>query len=456
MRHFLLLLFTVTLLSSCSVEKLVSKGDYDRALDKAITKYAKTGKINTDDLKAAEKAYKYIQARDIKRVKAMALREGISWGEMYHLMEIMLGRQELVEMHLPIVSKDRYRADFEMIKMGLLEEEVFNSAQKRDLDAIESLQSRNDRTTANQIFLLYQDIDDRQNAVRNSLPLVSSDGYQARHEFVEIGSDLTDSKHEAIDYTIDLVKEMILLGKNGDKRQARLALEKLEDIDDLGARMQEINDLKKQARYYGMERILVRVENRSSAILYQELEREVEKISVKQFNSKWTQYYNEYDNQKDIDKIATFVIDNIAISPSQETVNHYEDTKTIKDGWEYVLDANGNVKKDTLGNDIKKDRYVEIKADVAEITRFKEVIVSGKLEMRNLNSSRVLESNQVNVNSVFESVFGSYKGDARALSKKSKEVVNFTPQPFPTDVGLTLQAVDILKEEMKRFLTRFS
>ena len=40
---------------------------------------------------------------------------------------------------------------------------------------------------------------------------------------------------------------------------------------------------------------------------------------------------------------------NIEVSPEQIKEREYEDTKEIEDGFEYVLDGNGNVAKDSSG-----------------------------------------------------------------------------------------------------------
>ena len=58
-------------------------------------------------------------------------------------------------------------------------------------------------------------------------------------------------------------------------------------------------------------------------------------------------------------------------SIAQETFDFYKGEKNIKDGFTYVLDTNGNVMKDSLGNDIKVDKIVKISAKKIEFEQTK-------------------------------------------------------------------------------------
>ena len=55
--------------------------------------------------------------------------------------------------------------------------------------------------------------------------------------------------------------------------------------------------------------------------------------------------------------------------------------KRISDGFEYVLDANGNVMKDTAGNDIKLQKFKDITCTLIETQQFKSVEIRGEVEI---------------------------------------------------------------------------
>ena len=60
----------------------------------------------------------------------------------------------------------------------------------------------------------------------------------------------------------------------------------------------------------------------------------------------------------------TLNFNQISVSPERISKKEYRRKKRIKDGWKYKLDRNGNVMKDSLGNDIKTDVYKIVTARV--------------------------------------------------------------------------------------------
>ena len=63
--------------------------------------------------------------------------------------------------------------------------------------------------------------------------------------------------------------------------------------------------------------------------------------------------------------------------------------KRIVDGWEYKLDGDGNVMKDSLGNDIKIDRIINIRARLAEFSQFKSTQILANVVYTDLKSNQV-------------------------------------------------------------------
>lgn len=74
-------------------------------------------------------------------------------------------------------------------------------------------------------------------------------------------------------------------------------------------------------------------------------------------NRKWYKFYTTEDNANvEFDYQVNINIKEIAITPEKEKEREYTETALVKDGFEYVRDERGNVKKDSLGNDIKKKK----------------------------------------------------------------------------------------------------
>ena len=128
----------------------------------------------------------------------------------------------------------------------------------------------------------------------------------------------------------------------------------------------------------------------------------------------------------------------------------YEESKRIKDGFEYVLDEKGNVMKDSLGNDIKVDRYVQVHAWVLETHQQKVARIVGELAFFDVRRSTLLESRPLNAEAIFENYAATFRGDRRALSPETRNRIGNVPVPFPSDENMLYDAVTYLKPAMKQ------
>ena len=126
----------------------------------------------------------------------------------------------------------------------------------------------------------------------------------------------------------------------------------------------------------------------------------------------------------------------------------------IKDGFEYILDENGNVMKDSLGNYIKVDRYVEIQAWVLETFQQKMANVSGQLEFYDTRTNELIDRKKLVADAIFENYASTFEGDRRALSRESKRRIGNRPLPFPTNEALLYDAAQSLKPIIKEKLSR--
>jgi hypothetical protein len=114
-KNLLIYFLIVIIISSCaSSEKLVVKGRYDEAINKAVRKIAKNPK-STKDILALEKAYNEANRRDNERIKFLKL-EGKpeSWDKIFVLYNNLKMRQSHVRTVLPLNVNGR-RIDFEYI-----------------------------------------------------------------------------------------------------------------------------------------------------------------------------------------------------------------------------------------------------------------------------------------------------------------------------------------------------
>jgi hypothetical protein len=285
----------------------------------------------------------------------------------------------------------------------------------------------------------------RQELVEPLLPLVSEDGHQASFQFVRVEPLIQEAEQGAADYHYNEAKRLLDRAENGDKVAAKRAYEELLSIDRYFLHFKDKDVLKDRALMLGMNNVLVEVQNKANVIIPVEFENELKRIDIRSLENEWTRYYTEPQANVKFDYVAAIVIDRLYVSPEQEKEVMYIDEAEIKDGFNYVLDSKGNVMKDTLGNDLKTDKFVTVRADVHELFRLKKAELAGRVEYKESRTGKIVRSKPVFVETVFESFASRFSGDKRALSEKTKKNLRTTPLPFPTDFDLTMQAAEKLK-----------
>jgi hypothetical protein len=117
-----------------------------------------------------------------------------------------------------------------------------------------------------------------------------------------------------------------------------------------------------------------------------------------------------------------------------------------------VYDSNGNVAKDSLGNDIKKDTYITISARVMMITQSKSAAVEAEVVYTNMKKNT--EVNRLPIASVFvfENVFARYSGDKRALTTQDKRFLQHSFIDFPSNEQMVYDTGEDLKARLKEII----
>jgi hypothetical protein len=141
-------------------------------------------------------------------------------------------------------------------------------------------------------------------------------------------------------------------------------------------------------------------------------------------------------------------IRDINISPEQLREREYPEERTIEDGWQYVLDSKGNVKKDTLGNDIRVKKYSTVRCVIKETSQIKQGQLTGNFEIKEAKINRQLQQIPFNENLVFTNIFAVSTGDPRAMSDESRRKIGGRPMPFPTNLQMVMDVSTILKTKL--------
>lgn len=324
-------------------------------------------------------------------------------------------------------------------------ENAFAKANDKNLNEVKFLKEANKPDNWNKIYSQLLLIRKRQALVEPLLPLVSEDGYQANFQFVRVEPLIQEAEQGAAEYHYAEARRLIERGENGDKVAAKRAYEELLSVERFFQHFKDKEILKERALMLGTNNVLLEVVNRANVVIPTDFERELKRVDIRSLENEWTRYYTEPQENVKYDYIAAIVIDRLFVSPEQEKEVMYIDEVEVKEGFNYVLDSKGNVMKDSLGNDIKTDKFIKVRADVNELFRFKKAEVAGKVEYKETRTGKIVRSRPVFVETVFESYASRFSGDKRALSEKTKKNLRSNPMPFPSDLDLTLQAAEKLK-----------
>lgn len=170
----------------------------------------------------------------------------------------------------------------------------------------------------------------------------------------------------------------------------------------------------------------------------------------------WVNFYY-LDNEMPYDYKLVFIIKNIYISPDYTDYNDYTETKTIEDGFEYVKDDNGNVLKDTLGNEIKVAKYKDIQCHVIETFQEKTANIEGYVEIYSGNELTISDGLPISASYVYEHQSATYTGDINALSAQSysrvRSMSSFS-DIFPSNFWMADRCFDEFQRTMVYFIYR--
>ncbi len=333
---------------------------------------------------------------------------------------------------------------------GKFEEvDTFNDAYKmaynRDNDEINRLKQQGNPANWSKIYVLYLKMKSHQDLAA-SLPPVGV-VYEERN----FNNEIATAKTNATQYAY--AKGENLLAKN-DRFEARKAYAKFQEVKRYDANFKDVNEKLKQARFLGTTNVFFRIENNANIVAPKTMMEEIQNINIDDLDKKWLNYDSYIDTTRLYHYSIILNIKVIAVSPEQLTQKANAESKEIEDGFDYVLDANGNVKKDSLGNDIKVTKYKTIRCKVIRYKQKKTARITGTLDYYDNASDKLMKSEPVTADATFEHFYSLAKGNLSALNPETKKELKSKPLPFPTNETLIVQAGNILKGMTKEIIVK--
>lgn len=334
----------------------------------------------------------------------------------------------------------------------VLLEEAFVKAVERDEKRLKFLKQENNPANLNEIYTIYIKLDHRQEVIRPLLPLkIQHNNRNARFSFKDYTHELVDAKNKLSNY---LYQNSLHLLASNDRNQARNAHRDLTYLNRINQNFRNLTNLLEEAHFKGTDFILVDLINDTPMAIPRRLEDDLLNFNAYGMNNFWTVYHTQKEARIKYDTQILIRFKSIEVSPEQIKERIIKNEKEIKDGFTYVYDAKGNVKKDSLGNDIKKDKYIKIRSEVLEVTQFKAARVSAQVDFIDLKNKQLMNSFPVASEFIFENFFATFKGDRRAIDTPYTDWINKKFVPFPSSEQMVYDTGEDLKAKIKAIVKR--
>ncbi|MEN9447423.1 MAG: hypothetical protein RJA25_713 [Bacteroidota bacterium] len=322
-------------------------------------------------------------------------------------------------------------------------EKAYNVALERDKEQIVLLKSANSGNRWEEIFNLYSKINTRQNNVLRVLPLYYSDGRKASIETFDFSAVLEESRQNAAQAYYD---QGLKLLNSKNKNSIRQSLDYFAASKKFYINYKDVNELMEEAQIKGKNYALLLVEKNPNLMVPSYFEQSIlENIKLTK-NAEWLSIDYRRKDAINYDFLVKLNLYDIQVSPDALKEIYTTEEKSIQDGWQYELDNKGNVKKDSLGNDIKKPKYVKITCQVKETRMEKSTRVLGDVTIYDATTKDYLKNQKCIGNAIFNYSYFQINGNKDALSANTISKLKYLPAPFPN----TLDMVEQCKAELIR------
>jgi len=325
--------------------------------------------------------------------------------------------------------------------------DAYRIANERNLERIRFLKLEGRADRWDEIFRLYDRLSSRQSLVRTVMPL-NINGQPVHFQYIDYAPEVVEAKTRAADYFFARGNQLMNLGQKANYRQAYNEFIKVRQY--MGA-YPNIDDRINEARYLGISRVFVSLQNNSFIRFPEEFEYSLlDRLDLPRLNSDWVQYYtNVPRNNMQFDYFINVNLNNIVVSPGTTSQKDTRYQKEVQDGFSYQLDRRGNVMKDSLGNDIRIPRYKTLNCVVIETTMKKSSVISGNIEIIDANQDRILKRESIRATSNFENVSARAIGDIDALPTEVAAQTRRAPVPFPSDLEMISRGSDRMRQVIR-------
>lgn len=322
----------------------------------------------------------------------------------------------------------------------------YKVANEQDNERVRFLKMENRPNNWDEIYQVYNALNNRQSLVRTVSPLYSN-GQQVDFGYVDYIPEMVNAKRKAADFYFGHGSELM---KNNTKESYRQAYAEFMRAKDYVGDYEGIDNKIQEARYQGMSRVFVSVQNTSIVKFPPEFEQDLLALDLPNLNSDWVEYHTQNLNKNtEYDYFVNVNVRNVAVSPDNQSQRDSVIKRDVQDGFTYVLDKKGNVMRDSLGNDIKEKKYKTLQCALVETIQTKACRIDGDVEVIQMQPNKVLKKDPIGAESTFENISSRALGDIGALNQKQLDRTKTSIVPFPSDIEMVIRCSESLKQAIR-------
>lgn len=344
------------------------------------------------------------------------------------------------------VKKLRVNPDDEKY-LDLLKQ-AYPLANQEDQDKVKYLKQSGQPDRWGGIFNAYTKLKTRQDLVRTLSPGVLN---EIGFSYIDFDQEIITAKQNAAEYYYAHAKMLL---ERGTKYDAQSAYHEFKQVESYYYDYKDTGELMQRALELGTTHVLYKMINKTGVPFPPNFKDELEKMSLQSLNQDFLNFDVKALAGWNYDYLINLNINMIEVSPEIVEKTNFTHSKEIEDGWQYVLDNNGNVMKDSLGNDIKVTVYKTITCYVTEVHLKKTCNVTGSIDFIEDYTDQLIETSPMTAGTLFEYVFATAAGEIAACPPEVIELIRRDPLPFPRSDIMILETVDKMKIVIKDIIRK--
>jgi len=331
-------------------------------------------------------------------------------------------------------------------------DQSYNLANERDYSRAKYLRQEGNPANWDEMFNLFSALKFRQENVRKVMPLHIGSKI-IEYPMVDYDAQIIEAKAKASEYYYNDGKR--LMGLN-NREAYRVAFNQLNRARGYaGGSYMDADRLMQDCRLKGVSKAIVTIQNATIIKLPDNWVRDVLTFNTDGLNSEWVEYhFAQMNNNEQFDYAINVVLQEINISPDQQSDKDYMVKKDVPDGFTYMMDAKGNVRKDTAGNDMKVPKYKNLACTVIETLQQKKATLTGTIEFIILNPQQQLKKEPIGSETNFEWKSARAIGDVGALSPEQVKMTQVKPAAFPNDFEMIGRTTDNIRRAVRDVIYR--